>query len=229
MNTSHDERHEALLQALLARDRTREDPEVVRRLAECEHCRERIDELETVVGALDDIESDMRAILSTPRSSAQATIEARIRPTLERLRDEDQPRSREHPSKAPRRWPWLVLAAAVLLAGFFIVRSQGPKVRPIDELLGDKIVLVSPGEFLGPDDIFECRYEAPPGTHFEFHVDDMNGNPILIAPQGEPRWKPTPKERARIPQHFRWRVEAIDIVDGRALPKSETRSSSLSP
>jgi hypothetical protein len=228
MNTTHDERHEALLQAVLTRDRTRADPEIARLLAACARCREQLEGLEQVLAGLDELDHERRTVMATPRSDAQAAIEARIRPTLERLRDEDRLKQGGTSAPASRRWPWLVLAAATVLAGFFIARSLRPRARPDDQTLGGKIELVSPGETLGPADVFECRFEAPRGTRFKFHVGDASGG-ILAVEKGEPRWKPTTEERAQFPQHFRWWVTTIDVTNPDLSVESEKRWSSLSP
>ena len=229
MNKTHDERHEALLQALLARDRSRTDPEIARLLAECAQCREHLAGLDSVVDSLSAFAAERDAVLATPRSATQAALEPRVRATLERLRDETAARPAPIPVRSTRRWLWPAVAAAILVAAFFIARETRPKPRPIEQTLGSKPELVSPGEFFGPSDVFECRFDGPASYAFEFHVEDLNGDPILTPRSLEPTWNPSIEDRAKIPDRFQWWVRAYD-ASGSSMPDADSgkRSSSRS-
>ncbi|MDZ4771514.1 MAG: hypothetical protein SGI72_00115 [Planctomycetota bacterium] len=226
MTAVHDDRHEARLQALLVGDVTRANGEVSRMLAECERCRARLAELERMAGEVDSSAELQRAVLATPRNARQITLEQLVRPTLERLRDESgssSTRATERPQRS-RRWIWL--AAALVVAGFFVSRQIARKVRPTDKMLGTSILLVSPGSVLGMMDVFECRFEGSAGTFYEFHVEDRAGKTILVEESDGPLWKPTAEDRARIPREFQWWVRVVDAAGTLPSVDSPVRSSS---
>ena len=228
MNKTHDERHEALLQALLTRDRSRTDPEIARTLRECAQCREQLAGLESVVDSVSALAAERDAVLATPRSPTQAAIEPRVRATLERLRDESAARPAPTPVRPTQRWLWPAVAAAILVAAFFIARETRPKPRPIDQTLGTVPELVSPGEVFGQSDVFECRFDGPSSYGFEFHVEDLSGNTILAPRSLEPRWNPSVEDRSKIPDHFQWWVRAYDATGSLPDVDSGRRSSSRS-
>ena len=209
--SEHPREHELLLAALLAGERDPVDPEVERRLKECAECHELWDELRGSAAQLERAGAEQRDDLSELERAAPGPGEERLLATLERLASEEARAQRR-----PRRsFFWLAAAALLLVFGawglrLYLSRDEAPT------MLGE-----SPFEALlpsGPNsslERFSWQYNGKvEPDRFFLRIwekkDGPRGDPILTPRTNQSSWTPSAEERARIPAHILWDVEARD-------------------
>jgi hypothetical protein len=229
---THDTAHEELLQQMLAGDFP-PDSDRARTLMEgCAECAQQWREMQSLVESIGLADRERREVLaeaarerSTPGSDrVQATLEAERRKTFG---DSKPARSGVPLTRA------LLLAAALLVAGFFVVRALVP-AKPVahDTPLGIKIRFEHDYETLSPGVPIQWRFGGGADRVF-FHVrmrgtdehGDARSEDIRVQ---DTEWTPDAEHLSGWKGSVRMWIEAFDRVAGESLGTSPVISLTVS-
>jgi hypothetical protein len=221
----HTAAHEELLAALLAGELGRDDPAVEAVLAACEHCSERLAELESTAERLTAAAEEERSILaeaSRPRRSpGTERLEARLR-ELALVEAHARPRR--------RTLFWLVAAGIAGSLFAWTLLSDGGRGAEPPVILGESLRLLRPvGTVKSFDVPFVWEYEgpAPGGFRVLIYEDGEDGRLLHEEPRWmEKTWTPEPSLVAGWPARIRWEIEPLDAFGDPVASQSESASRS---
>ncbi len=214
MSATHDHSHEVLLQRWATGERLETDEEA--RLRDCETCRERMSEVEKLVGELEQLgREDLDEELQEALEADVPDFERRAVQRAERKIFGERTATRS-PSGV-RGWQ-LLAAALVLVASFVAYRSwsRDDGVAPVEDslfYLGEGFTELAPAGFTEHIDTFRWEHALAPGGYYElrFYLPGAQ-DPFYTVPETtETRWTPDPE--LVLPDHFRWEVRAYDGLD----------------
>lgn len=209
MSAHERDRHGERLDELLARSPDPQASFEASALADCAECRELADELRSIERRLEHMAASERQGLAAYAAEtrdvrpgpAEAHFEQLVRGELAR-----QPDGSAEPAR-PRRWAWLVAAAALVLVPLL----WRPWTQVADPMLGAG--LLRPigevqGSRYGP---FEWDVSRPDNGWFEVTVEYLTEDGVRKETSSgrilEPRWLPDPEIERLWPDHIRWRLE----------------------
>jgi len=230
MSANHAENHETLLERVVTGELPASDPIVLAQLSGCPECRERVSEVQRVMGQLTragELERDAlrEGFGQDTRSPATAEHEERTRAFVHaQLGRERRPATR-------RRVVMTLAAAAAIVLAALLYKTLVP-AGPAEVLLGsDPIVCERP---VGEDadfGTFSWRFELPKRGRFELWVwDDSSPEGSQLVHEvdlTESRWTPELEDQRQWPQRIRWEVRAYDAGD-QLLRRSDTQRASRS-
>lgn len=199
MNT-HGPDHEARLQRLVC-----EPAALPAELSACPTCAERWRQLQATAAGLRDLAAEQRAVLAEA-SAARGAVGEDLVAGLVRAG------LREHRAPRRRRWPWIALAAAAVIAAWLSFGRGEPTVRtPPDIVLNARGFAptgrgVTKLDFVWPD-------ERKPGESFILCLLDPEDpiQPWRKVPCTTNSWTPNEAIAAEIRQrdHWLWRVDRV--------------------
>lgn len=221
MSSRHAENHETLLERVVTGELLASDPAVLAQLSECPECRERLSEVQRVMGQLTragELESDALrdGFGQDTRSPATAEHEERTRAFVHA-----QLGRARRPSTTRRVAMTLATAAGLVLVAL-LYRALVP-AHPGEVPLGDDhIACERPVGEVADFGTFSWRFDLPKRGRFELSVwDDSSpegSQPLVHEPYlTESRCTP---ELEQWPERIRWEVRAYDAGD-QLLRRSE--------
>ncbi len=206
MNDADDQ----LLGAVLAGDLGVDAPAWKAALARDPSLAKRLDELRSVMRALDRTGEDERATLAAARVAASDADLELVRAAA---------RSSRRATARPWWRSWTALAAALVLAALgmlvFEMRGQKSSDGPHDFLGPGHAKLLEPNAEFGDARSFRWEGELPIGGTFIVRIFDVDssgraGTMAIESGRCEVRqWQPSSAELAKIPQRFFWEVETL--------------------
>lgn len=209
MTTGHDPDHEVWLAERIAEGGPADDwPEPY---ASCGECRAAYERLQATARRLDRAAREERRILEDVFGSAGA-------PGAHAPPASVSAGSPPHALRGLR----LVAAAALLAAaawvfvpvlqGLFSGRRAAPSAGPNGVRLAPAFDLEASPDADGAW-TFAWRYPLPPAGSFTVRVRGADGR-VVVEAEGlnEPRWRPEPRLRERIPDRFVWEVLVLDAT-----------------
>jgi len=208
--SEHPSDHLELLAELLAGERGADEPEVERRLRECEPCRLRWRALRETAARVGRAGAEQRAVLEELPRAGAAAGEERVLATLARLSQDRTAR----PAPSRRVVPWLAAAAVLLVAGAWVFFGRGE--RPDPTWLGPRpLELVAPLEGASNFETFSWTYSGGDAAGFTLRVfrpeDGLEGEPLVtIERMKESTWTPDAELLRELPEQILWQVEVLD-------------------
>jgi hypothetical protein len=218
----HADAHELLLAAVLAGERSADEPEVRRHFAACAECRERHARLARTVAAVTRAGAERSAVLAELRDDT-GLAEHRTHTTLERLFLEGSSTRR----RVNRRWLWASAAAALLVAGGWLVARRGTPPAPPQYLGHQGLELLLPTEGSGYGE-FSWKYEGSAPDRYRLRIfdarDEARSSALVDEELFELRWTPPVETLATLPERILYRVDVLDVM--RDVLASSSRSAS---
>jgi hypothetical protein len=205
---AHDPAHEELLQALLAGDLAPGAAAARELLENCAECARRWRELEKLAGAIDSVDRERREVLKAASVARSVPGSDLVAATLERARRDTLGGAAQKPARAST-WKVALLAAALLVIGFFVGRALVPSDGDrADTYLGHTAIELR-GEIqeLSPGTPIRWHYAAGKDRGpFRVMVRDETGQYAREFPVGTAEWTPTREELRDLPEQVRLRV-----------------------
>jgi hypothetical protein len=204
----HDASHEDLLQSVVCGDIPHGDPRLAEAQA-CPTCQRELAEHEQLAELLDGWGAEQRRAQQAAAGGSPAHGSALVEPFI---------RQRLAESRPPARSPvWVPLAAAAALAvtttaAWVVTERQGSDQRGGDTLLGEGDLELRASRT--PDGLPSVTWSAglPQGGRYELRLfpTDGAGRELAVLHTTEPRWTPSPTERAALPAAFELEVTVLD-------------------
>ncbi len=224
----HDARHEAVREAFACGELAADAPEVVALREACPACRDAFDDLARSLDELRGAGRAMRDDVAAAEREAGAPGEERVGDMLARARAAAGESGAV--GSAPRigRRPWLVAAAAVLLAPlvWWAVRAADDGERDAPVPLGDGLACERPIGEVDAWGAFVWSGDLPSAGWFEVVVRDEDGRVLVRSGRlQENVFRPTEAEGRILTDGIRWEVVARDVgrVHDRASAEARLR------
>ncbi len=208
MTDSHDERFDALFEAVLTGETSVDDPEVRRMLEEAPELAERLARMQSLAGALDDVGSGeqqelKQALESRPEIEQQVSAWA-------------QKNTRRDTGPVVSKWGWAAAVAAVLLVAAWATfrdPSTDPSPPTPEVYLDVQLNEMKPDADGARGEVFVWNFELPPGGKYVLKL--FEGSDTLeplrtIRMRSATEWRPTETERAELPEDLRWEIVVQD-------------------
>ncbi|MDP6368306.1 MAG: hypothetical protein QF724_11210 [Planctomycetota bacterium] len=218
MNTSHEQGHEDILEAILVGDLSPTAPRAKTLLDSCELCRRQLAELQALESLLQQAGAEERATLAEAAECKNAPGLDSVESVLHSMAGQPTaiPQLVPAPEQGARRpSPWRLLvglaAAAALVLMLNTLLGPGPEEPPL-WLGSGNLELIAP---LGPQassqaiEAFAWNGPLPPGGWFEIRV--LNGETVVLERRlSTSPWTLTPNEQQELPASFTWEVRTLD-------------------
>ncbi len=166
---THDTAHEEMLQQMLAGDLAPDSARSRALLERCPECSQRWRELEGVVASIDSADRERREVLAEAAHVRSAPGSDQVASTLreQRLRSFASPAS---PRRSVAPWQVSLLAAALLVAGFFVARALFPAKSHTDEVMMGENAIHFDEEYARIDARTVIRWRRPPSDKGPFII-----------------------------------------------------------
>jgi hypothetical protein len=202
----HDASHDHLLQAVLCGEIPRDDPRLAEAQA-CPTCQREIAEHDELALLLGTWGAEQRLAEQAAIGGAPAPGSSLVEPFIRQRLAEHRP-----PVRSPA---WIPLAAAAALAvtatGAWVASERQGSDQRGGTLLGEGDLDLHTD--WTPDGLPSVSWSAelPPGGRYELRCfGDGAGHELAVLRTTEPRWTPTPSERAALPAAFELEVTVLD-------------------
>lgn len=193
---------ETLLLAVLAGERSEQDPEVQATFATHPELAQHLARLRALEAQLDAHGREAREILAEA-ATTPSPHDALVRKTLH-----------EHLRPRPQPWAWLALAAVLLVGAAWTLWPTGPGPADANSMLDLRLGELRPQGTVANFDVFRWHLAAPAQGSYVVRVHPADGSqqePLVVSVTA-PEWHPTAQQLANLPARILWEVEVLDAA-----------------